>query len=101
MQAIPGGVAFDECVREIFSRVFMKIMKIVIFIPIEPAPVESTSRMKFITKTRVEVIDHPNVDVHHTLAGSSQIDFFDGWPRGRVRTFWSGPAECAGPLGGI
>ena len=25
-----------------------------------------------------EVIDHPNVDVHNTLAGSSQIGFFDG-----------------------
>ena len=56
----------------------MKSMKIVIFIIIEPARVESTSRMKFMSKTRVQVIDHPSFDVHNTLAGSSQIEFFDG-----------------------
>ena len=53
-------------------------MKIVIFIIIEPARVESTSRMKFMRKQRVKVIDHANVDVHNKLAGSSRIDFFDG-----------------------
>ena len=56
----------------------MKSIKIVLFIPMQPTAVKSTSRMKFMTKTRVQVIDHANVDVHHTLAGSSQIDFFDG-----------------------
>ena len=78
MEAIPRGLASDKCFREIYSRVFMKSMKIVIFIPLEPAALKSTSRMKFMTKTRVKVIDHANVEVHHTLAGSSQIDFFDG-----------------------
>jgi hypothetical protein len=53
-------------------------MKIVIFIIIEPARVESTSRMKFMRKQSVKVIDPHNVDVHNTLAGSSQIDFCDG-----------------------
>ena len=56
----------------------MKSMKISFFIPMQPAAVKSTSRMKFMTKTRVQVIDHYNVDVHNTLAGSSQIGFFDG-----------------------
>ena len=53
-------------------------MEIVIFIIIEPARVESTSRMKLMRKQGVKVIDHYNVDVHNTLAGSSQIDFVDG-----------------------
>jgi hypothetical protein len=56
----------------------MKSMKIVIFIIIEPARVESTSRMKLMRKQRVEVIESHNVGFHHTLAGSTQIDFFDG-----------------------
>ena len=42
-----------------------------------------------------------NVGFHHTLDGSSQIDFFDGWPRGSGRNFRGGPAECARPLGWI
>ena len=56
----------------------MKRMKIVIYITMQPDALKSPSRMKFITKTRVQVIDHPNVDVHHTLARPSQIDLFDG-----------------------
>ena len=40
--------------------------------------VRSTSHMKFMRKQRVQVIDHLSFDVHNTLAGSSQIDFFDG-----------------------
>ena len=79
----------------------MKSMKIVIFISLQPAAVKSTSRMKFMTKSVSPRRHHNNVDVHNTLAGSSQIDFFDGSPRRRVHTFWGGPAECAGPLGGI
>ena len=53
-------------------------MKFVIFIPLEPARVESTSRMKLMRKQSVQVIDHPNVDVHNTLAGSRRIDLLDG-----------------------
>ena len=56
----------------------MKSMKIVIFIIIEPARVESTSRMKFMRKQSFQVIDPQSFDVHNTLAGSTQIDFFDG-----------------------
>ena len=53
-------------------------MKVVSFIIIEPARVESTSLMKLMRKQSVKVIDHPNVGVHNTLAGSTQIGFFDG-----------------------
>ena len=56
----------------------MKLMKIVIFIIIEPARVESTSRMKLIRKQMHPRRQSRNVDVHNTLAGSSQIDFLDG-----------------------
>ena len=75
---IPDGLAFDECFRKIFSRVVMKSMKFVISIPMQPARVKSTSRMKFMRKS-VSPRRHPhNVGVHNMLAGSSQIDFFDG-----------------------
>ena len=39
----------------------MKRMKIVIFIQMQPAQVKSTSRMKCMTETRVQVIESPNV----------------------------------------
>ena len=79
----------------------MKSMKIVIFIIMKPARVESTSRMKFMRKQSVKVIDRQSFHVHNTLAGSSRIDFLDGLPRGSFNNFWGGPAECAGPMGGI
>ena len=79
----------------------MKNMKIVIFISLKPARVESMSRIKLMIKQSVKVIDHYNVDVHNTLAGPIRIDFLDGVARGSGRSFWGGPAECAGPLGGI
>ena len=79
----------------------MKCMEILIFSPLPPAPVRFTYRMKFMRKQHVQAIDHYNVDVHHAAAGYSQIDLFDGWPRCRGHTFWGGPAECAGPMGGI
>ena len=79
----------------------MEIMKIVIFILTEPARVESTSRMKLMRKQMHPRRQSRNVGFHHTLAGSSRIDFLDGWPRGSGRNFWSRPAEFAGPLGGI
>ena len=50
------------------------MMKIVIFIPQQPAPVEPIYRMRFLIKLGVQVIDRHNVDVHNTLAGSGQID---------------------------
>ena len=50
-------------------------MKIVIFIIVEPARVESTSRMKCSTRSVSPRRQPHNVDVHHTLAGSTQIDF--------------------------
>ena len=79
----------------------MKSMKIVIFIIIEPARVESTSRMKLMRKQMRPRRHHHNVDVHNMLAGSSQVDLFNGLPRGNLCTSRCGPAECAGPLGGI
>ena len=75
---ILGGLAFDECLCEISLRVFMENMKILIFIPIEPARVESTSRMKVMRKQMRPRRPHRNVGFHHTLAGSSRTDFFDG-----------------------
>ena len=79
----------------------MKSMKIVIFIAIEPARVESKSPMKLMRKQMRPRRQSRNVGFHNTLTGSSTIDFLDGLPRGSGGNFWSGPAECAGPMGGI
>ena len=53
----------------------MKNMKIVIFIIMQPARVESTSRMKLMRKQSVKVIDHPSFDVHNTLAAQAKSIF--------------------------
>ena len=53
----------------------MKSMKIVICIPMEPARVELTSRMKFMRKQMRPRRQSRNVGFHHMLAGSSRIDF--------------------------
>ena len=56
----------------------MKTEKIMILTKLQPAALKSTSRMKLMRKQSVQVVDPHNVDVHHTVAGYSQIDFFDG-----------------------
>ena len=71
------------------------------FTLLEPAAAKSTSRMKWMRQQRVQVIDHPIIDAHHTAAGYSQIDFSDGWSRGNLSTFWADSAEFAKTLGGV
>ena len=61
-----------------FINTFMEIEKNMIFTILQPATVESTSCMQLMRKQGVQVIDQHNVDVHHTAADYSQLDFFDG-----------------------